>query len=176
VIASGMVRRPVETRAQIDKLTARWGARGSYALLKVLGTMHCLLYRASRGRLARCVRGAPVLLLTTTGCRSGRSRTWPVCYLSVDNGDVIIVASAGGAPRHPGWYLNLRANSRVTVQLDDRTWVMCARTTEGLERARLWERVVRQYPVCTNYQRKAGRVIPVVVLSPIPGTKGNTLL
>jgi F420H(2)-dependent quinone reductase len=77
-------------------------ATGWWALLKVVGTMHRLLYRASRGGLARCVRGAPVLLLTTTGRRSGRSRTWPVCYLPAGDGDLILVASAAGAPRHPG--------------------------------------------------------------------------
>jgi deazaflavin-dependent oxidoreductase (nitroreductase family) len=176
MISSGVVRRPAETRTQLDKPATRWRASGLYAMLKALGTLHRLLYRASRGRLARVVRGAPVLLLTTTGCRSGRSRTWPVCYLPAGDGDVIVVASAGGAPRHPGWYVNLRANSMVTVQLGDRTCAMCARTAEGVEGARLWERVVQQYPVCATYQRKTGRVIPVVVLSPILGTNGNALL
>jgi F420H(2)-dependent quinone reductase len=147
-------------------------AIGRSVLLKALGAMHRLLYRTSCGGLARCVRGAPVLLLTTTGRRSGQSRTWPVCYLPAGDGDLILVASAAGAPRHPGWYLNLRADPRVTVQLGDRTCTMRARTAEGPERARLWERVVQCYPVCTNYQGRTRREMPVVVLMPTPGEAG----
>jgi deazaflavin-dependent oxidoreductase (nitroreductase family) len=93
-------------------------------------------------------------------------RTWPVRCLPVGS-DLVLLASAGGAPRHPGWYLNLRANPRVTIRLADRVQAMSVRTSEGAERARLWERFVRQYPRCADYQRSSGRVIPVVVLTPL---------
>ena len=75
-------------------------------MLKVIGTLHRLLYRCSSGRMGTTLRGAPVLLLTT-GRNSGQERTWPICYLCAD--DEIIVASGGGAMRHPAWYLILRA-------------------------------------------------------------------
>jgi deazaflavin-dependent oxidoreductase (nitroreductase family) len=135
-------------------------------VLRVLGTLHRLLFHASGGRLGCTVRGGPVLLLTTTGRESGRSRTWPVCCLPIGD-DLVLVASAAGAPRQPAWYLNLQADPRVTIRLADRVQTMVARTAEGVERARLWEWFVRQYPVCASYQRNTARAIPVVVLTPL---------
>jgi len=135
-------------------------------VLRVLGTLHRLLLQASGGRLCATVRGGPVLLLTTTGRESGRSRTWPVCYMRIGDA-LVLAASAAGAPRQPGWYLNLRADPSVTIQLANRVQAMAARTAEGAERARLWERFVRRYPVCAGYQRQTARAIPVVVLTPL---------
>ena len=140
--------------------------------LKVTGTLHRLLYRWSGGRMGRTFRGGPVLLLTTTGRKTGRQRTWPLCYL-ITGDDLVLVASAGGVPRHPAWYLNLRANPRVSIQLGDRTRTMVARTAEGTERARLWERAVRQYSGCAGYQRRSGREIPVVILRPVTPAEGT---
>jgi deazaflavin-dependent oxidoreductase (nitroreductase family) len=106
------------------------------------------------------------LLLTTIGRRSRRARTWPLCY--VPDGDALVLAaSAGGAAKHPGWYLNLLADPCVTVQVRDQRRTMLARTAEGRERARLWERVVWHYPICADYQRRTTRLIPVVVLEPV---------
>lgn len=141
-------------------------------VLLLIGTVHRLAYRASAGRLGRTVRGGPVLLLTTIGRRSGREQTWPLCYVQ-DGEALVVVASAGGARQHPSWYLNLRARRRVSVQVGNQTRSMLARTAEGRERARLWERVVRHYPICADYQRRAGRLIPVVVLELIPPGNGS---
>jgi len=144
--------------------TAKQGlGAGLRTVMKFALTMHCRLYRVSNGRFGGKVRGAPVLLLTTTGRKTGQPRTWPVAYLA-DGADLIIIASAGGQPRHPAWYLNLRATPQVTVQVGARTQPMVARVTAGDERAQLWARVVRAYPAFAGYERKTTRQIPVVVL------------
>jgi len=113
--------------------------------------------------------GDPVLLLTTTGRKTGQERTWPICYLRVGE-EIVLVASGGGAMRPPAWYLNLRANPRVSVQLGERLSTMVARSAEGAERSWLWERFVRCYPVCADYQRKSGRELPIVILRRGTGT------
>ena len=136
---------------------------GFRIVIKVIGTLHRFIYRASGGKLGKSFFGSPILLLTTTGRRTGRPRTWPLTYLP--EGDrLIIIASNGGQPNHPAWYLNLRATPQVSVQLGDRVHTMVAKTTEGDERARLWSRVVEEYPAYAEYQRKTDRQIPVVVL------------
>ena len=138
--------------------------------MKGLGTLHRWLYRVSDGRLGKTFFGSPILLLTTTGRRTGRPRTQPLTYLPEGN-RLIVVASNGGQPNHPAWYLNLRASPQVSVQLGDRTRAMIAQRTEGDERARLWSRVVEEYPAYAQYQLKTDRQIPVVVLR--QGTQGT---
>jgi deazaflavin-dependent oxidoreductase (nitroreductase family) len=139
------------------------GSSGFHIAMKVLGTLHRWLYRVSGGKLGKSFFGSPVLLLTTTGRRTRQSRTWPLTYLP--EGDrLIIIASNGGQPNHPAWYLNLLTNPQVSVQLGDRVRTMVAHPTEGDERARLWSRVVEEYPAYGEYQRKTDRQIPVVVL------------
>jgi F420H(2)-dependent quinone reductase len=136
---------------------------GFRLVMKVLGTVHRWIYRVSEGKLGKTFFGSPVLLLTTTGRRTGQPRTWPLTYLP-EGERLIIIASNGGQPNHPAWYLNLRATPQVSVQLRDRVRTMIAQTTEGDERARLWSRVVEEYPAYAEYQRKTDRQIPVVVL------------
>ena len=131
--------------------------------MKILGTLHRLLYRASGGKLGKTFLGTPILLLTTTGRRTGRPRTWPLTYLP-EGENLIVVASNGGQPNHPAWYLNLRANPRVSVQLGERNYTMIAQTVKEDERARLWSRVIEEYPAYAEYQKKTNRQIPVVVL------------
>ena len=146
-------------------VTNRRGSTGFLVAMKVVGTIHRGLYRASGGKLGNTFFGTPILLLTTAGRRTGRPRTWPLTYLR--EGDcLIVIASNGGQPNHPAWYLNLRANPQVSVQLGEQTQTMIARTAEGEERARLWSRVVEEYPAYAGYQRKTDRQIPVVVLQP----------
>ena len=136
---------------------------GFHIAMKILGTLHRGLYRASGGKLGKTFFGTPVLLLTTTGRRTGRPRTWPLTYLS-EGENLIVIASNGGQPNHPAWYLNLWAKPRVSVQLGQRNYKMIAQIPEGDERARLWSRVVEEYPAYAEYQRKTDRQIPVVVL------------
>ena len=133
------------------------------AVLQVGATLHRLLYRWSSGRLGGALRGGPVLLLSTTGRKTGRERTWPLSYL-VHGDDLVLVASAAGRPRHPAWFLNLQADPRVRIQVVDSTWSMVADTASGTEHARLWAHVVRRYPVAVTYQRRTSRQFPVVIL------------
>lgn len=107
--------------------------------------------------------GRPVLLLTTTGAKSGQPRLAPLVY-SRDGDDYVIVASKGGAPTHPGWYHNLLAHPVVTVELGGETFEARARVTEGAERDRLFAERVASSPNFGDYQRRTSRVIPVVVL------------
>ncbi len=151
--------------SETRKETGRQGSIGFRIAMKVLGAIHRWLYRVSSGKWGQTFFGSPILLLTTTGRRTGRPRTWPLTYLP--EGDrFIVIASNGGQPNHPAWYLNLRANPQVSVQLGDRTRVMIAQTAEGDERTRLWSRVVEEYPAYAEYQWKTDRQIPVVVLNP----------
>ena len=130
-----------------------------------MGKAHSSVYRASDGRVWGKMFGGPVLLLNTTGRKSGQRRTTPLLYV-MDSEDFVVIASNGGAPSHPAWYLNLRANPCVDIQQGDGIRTMIARTADGIEHAQLWERLVHQFPVAARYQRKTSRMIPVVILRP----------
>ena len=108
----------------------------------------------------------PALLLTTTGRKSGEKFIFPLYYGKTGD-SFIIVASKGGAPEHPGWYKNLVANRDVEVQVGTRKFKARARTTEGAERARLWQEALKFWPPYAAYQKKTEREIPVVVLDPV---------
>ncbi|MEU5321661.1 nitroreductase/quinone reductase family protein [Streptomyces sp. NPDC021056] len=122
-------------------------------------------FRAGNGRVGGMFEGARLLLLTTTGARTGTPHTTPLGYLP-DGGDrVLVIASAGGSPRHPAWYHNLRANPQVTVESGAFTYEARAVVLEGEERDRSFARAVEAEPGWAAYQEKAGdRVIPVVAL------------
>ena len=121
-------------------------------------------FRANGGQVTSGpFAGRPVLLLTTTGAKSGQPRLAPVVYSR--EGDLyVIVASKGGAPTHPGWYHNLLANPVVTVEVGGETFEARARVTESAERDRLFAQRVAQSPGFGEYQKKTTRVIPVAVL------------
>ncbi len=105
----------------------------------------------------------PTLLLTTTGRRSGKPIVMPLIYGEA-GGNYVVVASKGGAPKHPGWYLNLAARSDVEVQILAKRFRATARTASGAERAELWKQMAAIYPPYNDYQAKTDREIPVVVL------------
>ena len=107
----------------------------------------------------------PILLLTTTGARTGRASTVPLGFAVDDDGRVFVIASKAGAPTHPAWYHNLRANPSVTVELGDKTFPARAVVTEGDERDRLWALVA---DIGAEYEKNTDRVIPVVVLEGVP--------
>jgi deazaflavin-dependent oxidoreductase (nitroreductase family) len=108
----------------------------------------------------------PVLLLTTTGRKSGARRALPLIYKKVGEGFVII-ASKGGAPSHPAWYLNLVAEPDCEIQVAHDRFRVRARVAEGVERDSLWQQLVEIYPPYTDYQKATAREIPVVVLDPV---------
>jgi len=134
-------------------------------MLKLFSRIHVFLYRASGGRIGGRFRSATVLLLTTTGRKSGKQRTTPLLYAE-DAGRYVVVASVGGAPKHPAWYLNLRGNPEANIQVGDRTLHAHAETVPAEERARLWAVMTRMYPPYDDYQAKTSREIPLVTLTP----------
>ena len=151
----------------MNKMTSRTEKQessGFHIAMKVLGTLHRWLYRASGGKLGKTFFGSPILLLTTIGRKTGRSRTWPLTYLHDKGGRFVVSAAYGGQPKHPAWYLNLRANPHVAVQHGEQTRAMIAEVAEGDERSRLWSRLTEAYPAYAGYQQKTERQIPVVVL------------
>ena len=106
----------------------------------------------------------PILLLTTTGARTGRSATVPLGFAVDDSGRVFVVASKAGSPRHPAWFHNLRANPSVTVELGDRSFQARAVVTAGEERDRLYGMVSGP----AQYEKNTDRVFPVIVLEGVP--------
>jgi deazaflavin-dependent oxidoreductase (nitroreductase family) len=121
-------------------------------------------FRANGGKVGGPFEGAPMLLLHTTGRKSGRERVNPLVYQQVGD-DIAIFGSKAGAPTDPDWYRNLAANPEVTVEIDGETVPMCARVAEGEERTRIFDWQKQVMPGFAEYEAKAGRPIPVVVLS-----------
>ncbi len=124
---------------------------------------HVGLYRMSNGRFGSQISGLPVALVTTTGRKTGKLRTVPVASFE-DGGDVLVIASYGGAPKHPAWFQNMMAKPEVTVQSGGRVYPARAEVVTGPERERLWKMVVDRAPNFGNYQKKTTREIPVVRL------------
>ncbi|MER7003543.1 nitroreductase family deazaflavin-dependent oxidoreductase [Dactylosporangium sp. NPDC000555] len=116
-------------------------------------------FRASGRRLD----GRPLLLLTTTGRRSGKPYTTPMMYVRLDD-RLLVIASAAGAPKHPDWYHNLAADPAVTVETDGEEYQANARPTTGADRDALFARIVEQYPFFADHQRGVERQIPIVEL------------
>jgi F420H(2)-dependent quinone reductase len=141
------------------------------AAIKVMGRSHRAVYRLSGGRLLGRVAGMPVLLLTTTGRRSGRARTTPLTYLEA-GGDLVVVASNGGEDRAPAWSLNLREHPRAMITIGRRSHPVIARIATSEEHSRLWPTITATYPGYAAYARRTTRTIPVVLLA-LSRTKEN---
>jgi deazaflavin-dependent oxidoreductase (nitroreductase family) len=133
--------------------------------LLLLGEEHVQRYQETDGEVGYIWNGVPILLLTTTGRKSGKPWTTPLIHAR-DGDDYLVVASMGGAPRHPQWYLNLVANAPARIQDRSEHIDVTARTAGGDEKTRLWKIVTEQWPNYDVYQSRTDRVIPVIVLSP----------
>ena len=120
-------------------------------------------FRANQGKVSGQLAGMPILLLTTTGAKSGRAITKPLAY-SLDGDRIAVIASFAGAPKSPPWYHNLVANPVATVELGSERFQVRATVTSGEERQRLFNRQAEQMPIFNEYQKKTTRQIPVVVL------------
>ncbi|MFG2374102.1 nitroreductase family deazaflavin-dependent oxidoreductase [Streptomyces sp. NPDC048504] len=129
------------------------------------------LYESSGGTKGTTLMdtGLPVILLTTVGAKSGKLRKTPLMRVEHD-GTYAVVASQGGAPKHPVWYFNVRADPRVELQDGPQKWDLTAREVTGDEKAVWWERAVAAYPPYAEYQTKTDRQIPVFVLEPAAGS------
>ena len=135
-------------------------------IIRVMSRLNTWAYRATGGRLGGTfLRGAPVLLMTVVGRKTGRRLTVPLLYLR-DGERLVIVASKGGMDDHPLWYLNLLANPDVDVQISTDERPMRARVADDAERAELWPKLVAMYRDYADYQARTTRQIPVVVLTP----------
>lgn len=131
--------------------------------ISLLGAEHVKVYRETNGERGYLWNGVPTLLLTTTGRKTGEPRTIPIIFTPHGTSNVII-ASKGGSPTHPKWYLNILENSRVQVQVKAETFDAIARTAESPEREQLWAEAVKAWPNYDIYQSRTDRSIPVVVL------------
>ena len=120
-------------------------------------------FRASGGKVGGPFEGAPLLLLHTTGAKTGRTRVKPLAYRR--EGDRLVVfGTKGGAPTNPEWYYNIRANPRVTVEVGNDRFEADARIAPPDERDRIWRLQTRDAPVFADYQKRTDRTIPVVIL------------
>jgi deazaflavin-dependent oxidoreductase (nitroreductase family) len=123
-------------------------------------------YRGTGGQVTGQFAGAPLLLLTTTGAKSGQPRTTPLAY-TTDGDRLVVIASKGGAPTHPAWYHSLLAQPEVAVELGRERFPARAIVAEGDARDRLYDRMAAQMPGFAEYQQNTTRRIPVVVLERI---------
>jgi deazaflavin-dependent oxidoreductase (nitroreductase family) len=133
---------------------------------KAVTRVHRAIFDASNGRVGGKASGMPVIRLTTTGRKSHEPRDTMLTAPIHDDDRVVLVASFGGADRHPSWYLNLQQDPDVSVTMNGRQRSMVARTAGEEERAELWPEIVRTNKNYSSYQRKTDREIPVVILEP----------
>ena len=140
---------------------------GAWLYLNVIPVIDRPLLRLTGGRLSVSV-GQPVLLLESTGAKSGMKRETPLVY-TADGDRVVLIASAGGSPKHPAWYHNIKANPECEITLGGRKRRCIAREAEGEERGKLWAAAVDGYPGFETYQERAGnRRIPVMIIEDAP--------
>ena len=121
-------------------------------------------FRANQGKVSGQLANMPVLLLTMTGAKSGRTITKPLVY-TTDGERLVVIASFAGAPKHPAWYHNLLAHPEATVEVGTERFRVKATVTTGEERQRLFDRQAAQMPIFVEYQHKTSRQIPVLVLT-----------
>jgi proline iminopeptidase len=130
----------------------------------LFGDEHVRRYRETQGEVGHIWRnGSTILLLTTTGRTTGEKRTAPLIYAQ-DGDHYVIVASKGGAPDHPGWYLNIEKTPEVELQVKGDVFRARARVAKGEERERLWRKANAVWPPYDDYAKKTNREIPVIVL------------
>ncbi|HEY7270623.1 MAG TPA: nitroreductase family deazaflavin-dependent oxidoreductase [Dehalococcoidia bacterium] len=120
-------------------------------------------FRANKGAVGGPFKGAPLLLLTSKGAKSGKEHTTPLMYLP-DGERIAIFASMGGAPKNPAWYHNVVANPKVRVEAGAESFEATATVAQGSERDDLYARQSKAYPQFAEYQQKTSRKIPVVIL------------
>jgi deazaflavin-dependent oxidoreductase (nitroreductase family) len=147
--------RPLYMRLPFTDFFTKWMSR-----------LNTFLYRRGGGEgLGSTFQNIPVALLTTTGRKTGQPRVSPLYFLH-DGDRVIVAASKAGAEKHPMWYLNLKANPKVSVQIKKEILDLTARDATDEERANYWPQLVKMYPTYEDYQSWTDRTIPIVVCEP----------
>ncbi len=134
--------------------------------IKAVNAVHRALFNATGGRIGGRIGGMEAVILTTTGRKTGEKRQSMLTAPIVEGDRVVLIASYGGGPKHPQWYLNLQANPTVEITRGNKTTTMTARTAGPAERAELWPRATAAYKGYTGYQEKTDREIPVVIFEP----------
>ncbi|HMJ73804.1 MAG TPA: nitroreductase family deazaflavin-dependent oxidoreductase [Solirubrobacterales bacterium] len=148
-----------------DKFYSRMSQMMGATGLRWVGKLNIPLYRFSGGRIGGKINEAPVLLLTTTGRKSGQARTAPVVYLA-DGANVVVIGSNAGHNRSPAWSLNLKSNPDAEVEVGRERRPVRARVAEGDERADLWRKHVEQFSGFEEYEARTDRDIALFVLEP----------
>ena len=136
-----------------------------HMVMRWMGSIHRFLYRRSGGKIGYNFRGGHVLLLTTTGRKSGKPRTWPLMYFA-DGDALIVVGSNGGLDRDPAWCHNLRSNPQAEVEVAGTARRVRAEEAQGDEWERLWQIVITQAPFYDDYRKATERKIPLMILRP----------
>jgi F420H(2)-dependent quinone reductase len=138
------------------------------AAQKWVTKLHVAAYRATEGKIGGRLMNSPVLLLLTTGRKSGKERTTPLLFLR-DGVNYIMVASNGGTAGDPAWWLNLQRDPEAIVEVGGSRLRVRAEEVKGEQKRRLWRRLVEMYPLYESYQRRTDREIPVISLRPVEG-------
>ncbi len=146
-----------------EAVTIKPNMAATSPFLKLFLGLHTSVYRASSGKIMSKLAGNDILLLTTTGRRSGSKRTLPLAY-TTDGDTFVVTASNGGKPQHPGWYFNLKATPRAQVQVRAEVFDVVAKQVTGNERARIWAKLVAEHPQYKRYSTLTTREIPLMVL------------
>jgi F420H(2)-dependent quinone reductase len=124
------------------------------------------LYNVSGGRIGGKMGKVPILLLTTTGRKTGKQRTLPLVYI-MDDGAYVVTGSAGGADKHPSWFFNIRSDPQATIQVKDKHIKVTAEIVGPEKKSELWARLVAVAPNFAGYQKRTSREIPMVILRPV---------
>ncbi|MGE0307390.1 MAG: nitroreductase family deazaflavin-dependent oxidoreductase [Acidimicrobiia bacterium] len=133
--------------------------------ISLMGAEHVRVYQETNGEVGYMWNGAPILLLTTIGRKSGQPRTIPIIF-GTDGEDILLIGSVGGAPKHPDWYFNIQANPRVRIQIKDKVFEATARDATAEEKPRLWKLMTDIWPNYDVYTTRTTRVIPLVIVTP----------
>jgi deazaflavin-dependent oxidoreductase (nitroreductase family) len=135
-------------------------------VIRIMSGLNTWLYRLSGGKIwGRWLQGAPIMLMTTTGRKTGQPHTTPLLYLR-EGDDLVTVASKGGMANHPLWFRNLEVNPDVEIEIGTQKQSMRARRATDEEKTRLWPKLVAMYSDYADYQARTARNIPVVIISP----------
>ncbi len=135
-------------------------------VFKVVLSIYIFLYRLTSGAIGGQMAGLKVLLLTTTGRKTGQPRTTPLGYFKQE-GNFVVIASNGGAAQNPAWFYNLTSNPQVTIQIGNKQLAAKAEQVDAEKRKQLWVELVKMAPVYEKYTQRTKREIPLVILQPL---------
>lgn len=131
----------------------------------IIVTVHRYLYRVTNGRIGARLAGIPILLLNTTGRKSGKQYTIPLAYHPAQEG-YVVVASNNALPKNPGWYYNVLADNNITIQVGQDIFAVSARELQGNQREMMWQQATKTNSAWDGYKEKTERQIPVILLRP----------